>query len=639
MQSKEPVSWKEIEELLGTIEGKLIQDAMLEEVKWMIEKGKVVPENKHNMPVGTKEMDGKWVIKYKKTLSGLLDRVRARWVLRGDKQRPYRDYNPDNVYSPVASKTSVLTALIIAVQHGLDLYCIDISKAFTVSPLDTTHAPKEGLYMQVPKGEFQNHPDLCPFGDDTTWKCLTSLYGLKQASAMYYDTFSKAILGYTDSKGRKYRRNDKDPCVFTKGELGKGLDKHGNPNKGDYIMFSIHVDDKFVACSGKEQLDELCGIFTANKFKYTCEAMNQVLGIGVNYVKYDTQIANSGRLVLDHDRYIRDAYDEVCIAMRDMYGTGIATSPVSIPMSDEDYKMSDPEPEQPFDRKRYKLFRSILGKCSHCANMTHPEIVTSISILSQNMMSPTDHDVRRVFKVLRFLKNTTKDDRGKIVYVRNPRYDRCDQNPIHLLCDADLSNCPKTRRSRTGYCCFLYGMLCGWKSTRQNSVSLSTCESEYVALSSCAQFGKWYRDMVTGIGIEKAITSPIHILTDSASARLLAISPVNIQNKYSRHIEQRIHWFRELVRAKQLVILHIPGNSNPSDCFTKCLAKKKFNECSQVLLHGDDRNLLSNLSINATMIDTYDSKKEIYEMLMSVIEDHDERWEGCDAYLHIHDGK
>ena len=93
------------------------------------------------------------------------------------------------------------------------------------------------------------------------------------------------------------------------------------------------------------------------------------------------------------------------------------------------------------------------------------------------------------------------------------------------------------------------------------------------------------------------------------------------------------------MRAKQLVILHIPGNSNPSDCFTKCLAKRKFNECSQVLLHGDDRNLLSNLSITATMIDTYDSKKEIYEMLMSVIEDHDERWEGCDAYLHIHDGK
>ena len=78
----------------------------------------------------------------------------------------------------------------------------------------------------------------------------------------------------------------------------KGRQK--KPTRND-IMFSLHVDDKFVACSGKEQLDELCDIFQMNKLKYTCEAMNQVLGIGVKYVKYDTQIANSGRLVLDHD--------------------------------------------------------------------------------------------------------------------------------------------------------------------------------------------------------------------------------------------------------------------------------------------------------------------------------------------------
>ena len=96
------------------------------------------------------------------------------------------------------------------------------------------------------------------------------------------------------------------------------------------------------------------------------------------------------------------------------------------------------------------------------------------------------------------------------------------------MCDADLSNCKKTRRSRTGYCCFLYGMLCGWKSTRQNSVTLSTCESEYCALSACAQFGKWVRDLAIGAGIESVIPHPMHILTDSKSAMHLATSPVNI---------------------------------------------------------------------------------------------------------------
>jgi len=65
--------------------------------------------------------------------------------------------------------------------------------------------------MQVPKG-FDAHPDVCPFGQDTTWRLLASLYGLRQASAMYYDTFSKAILAYEDEDGCKYRRNDKDPA-------------------------------------------------------------------------------------------------------------------------------------------------------------------------------------------------------------------------------------------------------------------------------------------------------------------------------------------------------------------------------------------------------------------------------------------
>ena len=51
-----------------------------------------------------------------------------------------------------------------------------------------------------------------------------------------------------------------------------------------------------------------------------------------------------------------------------------------------------------------------------------------------------------------------------------------------------------------------------------------------------------------------------------------------------------------------------------------------------VLLHGDDRKLLSKLSINAPIID-------LHEMLMSVIEKHNNRWDTCDEYLHKHDSE
>ena len=144
------------------------------------------------------------------------------------------------------------------------------------------------------------------------------------------------------------------------------------------------------------------------------------------------------------------------------------------------------------------------------------------------MMCTTDHDVIRItwYKLLRYLCSTVNKDTNKLVFTRNRRYDHSNQNPVHLLCEADLSNCPKTRRSCTGYCCFLYGMLSGWKSARQKSVSLSTCEREYVSLGSCAQFGIWFRDLVVGMGIELVCTIPIHILTDSEINILVRIVSV-----------------------------------------------------------------------------------------------------------------
>ena len=156
--SKVPRGYKQIQKLEGTVEGSLIKEAMLDEVLWMIEKGKVVPRDKKTIEEVVREIDGQWVVAYKKKIDGLLERVRARWVLRGDKQIPHVDYDPHSVYSPVASKTSTITALVLAVQFCMEVHALDVSKAFTVSK-----ANKEGLYMKVPDGTDWDDPTLCPF--------------------------------------------------------------------------------------------------------------------------------------------------------------------------------------------------------------------------------------------------------------------------------------------------------------------------------------------------------------------------------------------------------------------------------------------------------------------------------------------
>ena len=492
----EPKTFRQIDKLEG-VEEHLVREAMLEEVKWMIEHNKCVPRDRRTLPNDINEIDGKWVIKYKKTLDNMLERVRARWVLRGDTQIPDVDFNPRDIYSPVASKSATLTILSLAVQFGLSLYCIDVSKAFTVSTIEP------GVFMRIPKGFDENkHPDFTPYGDNTTWELLTTLYGLKQASAKYYHTFASVLLAYTDASGNKYRRSNHDPCVFTKGALGSD----------SYITLSIHIDDKFIACTSERELNEFKGILDRANFKYRVEHMQQVLGMKVTYTPYTSHKPESGTITLDHSQFILSMYNEFKKHF-DPSRISVLATPMCL---NNDKRTSHTPSHTEFDKERYKLFRSILGKVSHVANFTHPEIATAVSLVSRNMANPSHHDLLDVFDIVRYLRGTVNNPQCTLTLHHNPNLDAHSthsQNPVHICGDADLSNDIKTKRSRTGFSAYLFGNLVGWCSRRQASVSLSTAESEYMAISACAQFAKWYKGLVADMGLEMAIYEPIVILT------------------------------------------------------------------------------------------------------------------------------
>jgi hypothetical protein len=55
----------------------------------------------------------------------------------------------------------------------------------------------------------------------------------------------------------------------------------------------------------------------------------------------------------------------------------------------------------------------------------------------------------------------------------------------------------------------------------------------------------------------------------------------------SKHIERRVHWFREQIRAGTLRVQHVPGTDNMEDLFTKCLGVQVFQKYRDSLLRGD----------------------------------------------------
>ena len=183
-----------------------------------------------------------------------------------------------------------------------------------------------------------------------------------------------------------------------------------------------------------------------------------------------------------------------------------------------------------------------------------------------------------------------------------------------IACDADLSNSANCR-SRTGFCAYLLGMLVAWHSRLQPSVSLSTAESEYMAIAAASRFAVWYRMLVGDFGIQQCYRDPVHVFSDNKSAICIANNPIT--HKHSRHIDRRLHWLREQCLAGTIKVVFISTDVNVADIMTKALKRDLFRSHRTSLLRGfyftaqlstlpKVQNFLALLTSSIDLIDEFD---------------------------------
>ncbi|CAI7798109.1 unnamed protein product [Closterium sp. NIES-53] len=83
---------------------------------------------------GERILSGKWVFRVKTTADGMIERFKARWVVRGYDQRHGIEF--DQTFAPVSRHTSVRILLAIASARHLPLRQIDVKNAFLYALVD-----------------------------------------------------------------------------------------------------------------------------------------------------------------------------------------------------------------------------------------------------------------------------------------------------------------------------------------------------------------------------------------------------------------------------------------------------------------------------------------------------------------------
>jgi hypothetical protein len=181
-----------------------------------------------------------------------------------------------------------------------------------------------------------------------------------------------------------------------------------------------------------------------------------------------------------------------------------------------------------------------------------------VNRLSQHLRDPSEAHWQAAVRVLNYLV-TTKDLRLRLGGKLN----------CSGFSDSDWAEDRDDRKSTSAYTYQIGDGAISWKSRKQATVSLSSTEAEYKALSDSCKEGLWLRHVLTELALRPNTAIPIHV--DNEGAEALAKNPEH--HARTKHIHARYHFIRECIQQNEVELLHVSTKDMLADMLTKPLAR------------------------------------------------------------------
>ena len=140
-------------------------------------------------------------------------------------------------------------------------------------------------------------------------------------------------------------------------------------------------------------------------------------------------------------------------------------------------------------------FKGVIGALLYLATMTRPDLLFCLSILASHSNDPTVADKRAVRRVLRYVQATS--NKGLL-------FKADEDTQLYAWADASFAS-REDSRSQSGYCFSIGRDNASFhaRSSKQLIVTLSSTESEYVALFACATEVVFLRRLLQELGFDQ----------------------------------------------------------------------------------------------------------------------------------------
>ena len=421
----------------------------------------------------------------------------------------------DEVFAPVARGATMRLLLSVAGMRKLKVKQYDIKAAFLNGKL------KEEIFMRPPPGMQLEGKIL---------RLRKSLYGLKQAARVWNQVLHESLV----KNGCK--QNETDPCLYS---LASG---------GDIVYLLIHVDDILAATNNEKVLENLMSRVSSD-FELKC------LGEAKSYLGIQLDRDENGHFLISQPNYISSIIEAARL-------TDAKSS--KFPLDTGYHKLDGTNLS---DNQEY---RKLIGMLLFLSTNSRPDISASVSILSQRVSNPRDIDMNEVKRIIRYLKGTQ--------YLKLRLSSPNSNGKVFAYSDADWAESKKNRKSHSGMFCSVNGGAISWCCRKQDVVSLSTAEAEYIALSETCKEVLWMKQVMKHFDINPE--KPVMIFTDNQSA-LAMVDNQRFSNR-TKHIDTKFHFVRDVSDKGLVSIRYHPSNTNIADMLTKPLGGNKIRQLREL---------------------------------------------------------